>query len=333
MKMRKIVKLDFSPSGGRVHFGNGLLEETKPTFCADTLFSALFLEELKLTGDDKTCEWLNQIKLTDTFPFFLKDNLETFFLPKPIAFNGIDGENKKLTKSIKFIPVDKFKYWIDGKCSESELKHLQEQQLKIGKEEVAQKAQILRSSYIEKDDKGESIKSTELFSVGTFQFEENAGLWFMVEIEDKDYLKFKNVIKSLSYSGVGGKRSSGLGRFNVSFEDIEKQSLLQNLLKVSCKEGRTCMTLTTCYPEPEELDKICFDKSSYKLVKRSGYVFSLSYRKVGENYRKTDFYKFAAGSCFTEVFDGDIFDVSESDRDNHKVWSYAKPIWIGWEQK
>ena len=53
-----IYKLKFSTG---VHFGNGTLDDTEYTFCADTLFSALCIEAVK-SGTDMLNRLVNWAK-------------------------------------------------------------------------------------------------------------------------------------------------------------------------------------------------------------------------------------------------------------------------------
>lgn len=78
---RVIYKLDFKTG---VHFGNGSLSDTVSTFQADTLFSALCIEAVRMGGDEKINKFVdyvkeNKIKFSDSFPYI--DNM--FFIPKP----------------------------------------------------------------------------------------------------------------------------------------------------------------------------------------------------------------------------------------------------------
>ena len=46
-----------------------------------------------------------------------------------------------------------------------------------------------------------------------------------------------------------------------------------------------------------------------------------------EYRRKRDLYVFAAGSCFKNEFEGDIYDVTNGG--SHPVYRYAKPLFMG----
>ena len=74
-------KLCFQTS---VHFGDGMLNDTKNTFCADTLFSAFCIEALKFGEKNlqNVYEKFNsgKLKISDGFPFIDND----LYIPKPL---------------------------------------------------------------------------------------------------------------------------------------------------------------------------------------------------------------------------------------------------------
>ena len=76
-----VYKLEFKTS---VHFGNGMLSDTGITFCADTLFSALYIEAMKIGKDSIFLSEVTQGKLlfTDAFPYIG----DQYYLPKPMLY-------------------------------------------------------------------------------------------------------------------------------------------------------------------------------------------------------------------------------------------------------
>ena len=88
------------------------------------------------------------------------------------------------------------------------------------------------------------------------------------------------------------------------------------------------MSLSTSLPKDDELEE-ALENSSYLMEKRSGFIYSTSYSD--EFRRKKDMYVFSSGSCFENIFDGDVYDVSEG-QGKHKVYRYAKPLFLGVER-
>ncbi|NLH00515.1 MAG: hypothetical protein GX488_01210 [Clostridiales bacterium] len=156
------------------------------------------------------------------------------------------------------------------------------------------------------------------FGVGIYRFADNNGLYCIVGFDgEPERLLFEKLLHALSYSGIGGKRSSGLGSF----------SFVSNALGepiVTRLNGRNhVISLSVSMAAPEELD-LALTGARYTLIKRSGFVYSDSY--ADSPRRKKDFYSFKAGSYFLNGFDGGIFDVSGGG--THPVYRYAIPLFM-----
>ena len=72
------------------------------------------------------------------------------------------------------------------------------------------------------------------------------------------------------------------------------------------------MLLSVALPTADEMNT-AVKNAEYSLIKRSGFISSSTYSNTFE--RKKDIYVFDAGSCFTNKFSGDIYDVSR--KGNH----------------
>ena len=128
---------------------------------------------------------------------------------------------------------------------------------------------------------------------------------------------FSELFENLSYSGIGGKRSSGYGRFEVTVSG-GGEPLIQKLQTMNAKKY---MSLSVSLPAERELDEVIAG-AEYLTVKRSGWVGSVSYADTMR--KKKDTYMLAAGSVFSRRFSGDIFDVSDGGK--HPVYRYGKPM-------
>ena len=123
---------------------------------------------------------------------------------------------------------------------------------------------------------------------------------------------------ALSAAGIGGKRTEGLGRF-----DLENRKPSAALLEGLNKTSGTKMLLSAALPREEEMEQV-LDQASYRLIQRSGYVFSETY--APEQRRKKTLYMMEAGSCFRNGFRGDVYDVSRGG--THPVYRYGKPLFF-----
>lgn len=296
-----IYKLKF-PMG--VHFGRGMLNDSDISFRADTLFSALYIEALKVERAQELYQAVSSrtLCISDSFPF-IEDE---YMLPKPMLYvepsNRGNSEEKKKYKKLKYIPVSCFEEYVQGKWNmdHDPMKHFGE---------ASQETRV----YVRNEE------LTEPYRVGTFSYYEGNGLYVIVGYEDEQALQlFEVLMKNLSYVGIGGKRSGGLGRFELY------KGNCKCLVEMLNKQSDCNMLLSTALPREDELED-ALKGSSYQLIRRSG--FAAPSKDNTQMRKKKDLYVFAAGSCFTNVFDGDIYDVSNGDE--CPVFRYAKPMFLG----
>ena len=301
----KIYKLRFN---GMVHFGGTSLEDSNPTFMADTLFSAMCHEAVK-QGEESIRRLYDlassgDIAFSDSLPY-ISDEL---YLPKPfikVEVKGREGDSivKKAFKKLKYIPAGKFDMYLNGKYDV-----LNEPEMNLGKSSLKTSVSI----------RGE--EETRPYRVGMYSFFEGNGLYIIVGYNKEEYLSFvEELLIALSYSGIGGKRNSGLGRYELLSSKIPE--MISKRLK---SNGNRKMLLSSALPREDELESAMRD-ASYTVIKRSGFVSSDNY--APEQTRKNDLYVFKAGSCFVNDFSGDIYDVS-TDVGNHPVYRYEKPMFL-----
>lgn len=304
----KIYKLHFKTG---VHFGKNSLEKTTFTIGADTFFSAMCHEFLK-QGIDRL-EWF--LKQAFDEKFIISDALpfidDTYYLPKPmlkIEENDERGNStlKKAYKKLSYIPADLLQIYINGRLD-----------VKAEEEKLRKNLgnSIIR---VNADIRGE--EQTKPYRVGTYYFKEKSGLYIVVGYEDEELLwDIEDCLSAMELSGIGGKRSAGLGRFELQMGTLSEEFYK----RLVSNNGKKYMSLSGCLPKEDELES-ALENASYMLIKRSGFVSSEFYAK--EHQRKKDIYILQSGSCFVNRFAGDIYDVS--DGGNHKVYRYAKPLFL-----
>lgn len=306
MMKYKMYKMAFQTA---VHFGSGTLESGEMTFCADTLFSALCQEAYR--QDASLLEQLygtvreNQIRFSDAFPYV--DDI--YYLPKPMM--RIDREQmaassvlKKAYKKLKYIPADSFTEYLQGTYDVLRATEMN----RLGFYEAKTAVSI------------RGLEESEPYRVGQFYFSDGAGLYFIVGYEQEEALGLvEELLEYLTYSGIGGKRAAGYGRFDLTVKKVPK--VLEQRIQ---SEGAKYMSLSLCLPQEHELEA-AMDGAEYTLCKRSGFVASETYAK--EQMRKRDLYVLKAGACFTSKFEGDVYDVSTKGG-GHAVYRYAKPLFM-----
>lgn len=298
---------EFKFSSG-VHFGINSLDDTGFTFGSDTLFSALCIEALKMgeTPFNNLVKYAKEGKLliSDAFPLIDGE----YYLPKPMKKIEYQDEGnssaKKAFKSMKYIPFSQFNKYLHGKMTGEE----------AGKIKMPGRKVIKTSASIKGNEEADP------FRIGTYYFGENEALYIVVKTESQEIENFfEDLIDAVSLVGIGGKRSSGLGKF-----ELYRRKISELLLSKLNSESEVYMSLSGTLPKDEELEKV-MEKAEYMLVKRSGFVSSCTY---GESFmRKKDLYILSAGSCFRSKFEGDVYDVSSKGK--HPVYRYAKPLFIG----
>lgn len=293
----KIYRLSFR----NAHFGDGYLNTSVPTFMASRLFSALCLEALK---NDCLEEWMavaenNEFRISDAFPYQGQP-----YLPVPIGEIAHkmnlrtlieDNQANKAAQSLKFVPLDKLPDLLSGIVSAEELL---KEELSLTQQTVLMK------------------KGEDPFEVGVTEYHSS-----LYVLASSDPL-FEQLMISLQYSGLGGKRTSGYGRFEM--EILPAPSALQEMLANDGADKQ--VLLTTSLPNDNELSRV-MDGANYRLVKSSGFTYSPSSH---EQLRKEDLYKFASGSVFSRRYQGTIADVRPSGF-AHPVWNYAKGMFYGLE--
>lgn len=303
----KIFKMNFLTN---VHFGDGSLGKIKKTLYADTIFSALCHEAIKM-GQKQLNHLValvreDKIKISDSLPYIG----DIFYIPKPLMREERktkeDISEKKYNKRLEYIPIEQIEQFLRGEIR--------------AKEEVENLKNLGRQQLLEKAAIKEGEDATP-YSVGNFQFEKDCGLYFILAYERAEDFDFINdLLLSLSYTGIGGELTSGFGRF-----ELKMRQLPEELAKRMEGEFQLYMSLSISLPREEEIES-ALEKANYTIAKRSGFVASTTYSNNSYK-KKKDIYLLKAGSSFLKKFEGDIYDVSEYG--SHPVYRYAKPLFMG----
>lgn len=297
-----IYKLEFQTG---VHFGTGALDECAYTFQADQLFSAMYIEALKLGKEQEFYEAVKagELLLSDALPYMEQQ----YLIPKPMIYvkadHQGDSKQKKAYKKLKYFPVEKLNDFLTGNMN-------LESDLMKGFGQMRQQTM----AHVRKEE------DTLPYRVGTFYYTPGCGLYVIVAYESKEKLFLaEELLEALSYTGIGGKKTSGMGKFEFR-KGKPSQELDAKLREKSSKH----MLISTALPMESELE-LALKGASYLLEKRSGFVASITY--APEWRKKKDLYVFASGSCFANRFSGDIYDVADGGR--HAVYRYAKALFLG----
>lgn len=246
---------------------------------SDTLFSALCTEAVKIGCLDLLYEAVNQgdITFSDALPYQEED----YYLPRPLL---PDLVVPYFDKGIDVIPLSRVKnYCLHG----------------FGENQVdLPKFGILTTDY------------RMNYTISYVRFLPGCGLYIIVRTSSQDTLNlWEALLVAVGLTGIGGKKSSGLGTFEVV--KCMCPSILERMLVDETSEQQMCLGVV--YPKQADLKKI-LKNSSTALIRRSGFDSTVSYL-------------FASGSCFQKRFDGEII-VSTLTKE-HQTWRLAKSLFLG----
>ncbi|MDO5716146.1 MAG: type III-A CRISPR-associated RAMP protein Csm4 [Tissierellia bacterium] len=301
----KCYRLTF-PKGLRM--GKGRIDTSEIEIPGDVLFSAILNEASKISG--QCCERIieetrnGNLLFTDAFPYIG----EEYFLPKPyIQINSESGNSseKKEFKKLNYIPLSKWEEFLQGRGNPMELnRHFQN----FGKKSIDTKI-----FYSEERDH-------EIYNLSYFRFHKGNGLYFILGFHENQNLIY-DLLKSIGYTGIGGKKSIGLGRFTLEERPLPKT------LEQKLNTEKPSMLLSTSMATKEELEMKTLEDSSYMLTRRGGFIHSEDKRgKNTPTSRKKAMHFFKPGSIFKQPFQGDLFPVDY--HFVHPIYRYGKPFWM-----
>lgn len=285
---------------------------------ADTFFSALCHTALSLFGE----EGINKLyKAASSGEFKISDSLPykngVVYVPKPFLSLEIQGDmsndDRKAMKKITHIPLNLLRRYLEGVLTPSEV------DCDFCIDYVVDKVNLRKS------------EKSEPYSVSLVTFHENCGLSVIVGYKDKEFLDMlKRLIAHLGLGGIGGKVSSGYGKFDVTevteLDFVDPSEIQYSLLKemLNKRDSNMYILLATSLPKDEELET-SMEGASYSLMRRGGFIQSVSYSN--EPLKKKTQLFFLSGSVFCNLFEGDVYDVGCGGK--HAVYRYSKPVFLG----
>ncbi len=320
-----------------VHFGDagegGGLEDVYTNGKADTLFSALYIEALQHDAQkanelyEKTEK--GDLLISDLFPWAKIDDEYSFYLPKPnISMQGVTSRQEKNWEEAKkelslrkknkkqlFIRASQLSFYVGSLFQGNTYEF---DQITIG--------EIFISAHL-------NSRTKKPYTVGAYSFSENSGLYMIIAAkEEKDLYQMELLIKLLGYSGIGGRRSSGLGKF----EEADDMLLLEgdeilgkddiSLYRMLSDDTASMQMSLSCYlPTSEEWEDAESGKGNW--LKRGGFAYDEENKVV----RKVNsVYMMNAGACFSKRLNGRIADVTVEGL-AHPVYKYGKGLFAGIE--
>lgn len=327
-----LYKLRF-PNGIHIGTASGnTLEETMISVYSDTFYSALYNEYMKIYNNDELYKISESgdFLVSDLLPFKEKEDMSTdFYLPKPfisierkeIKKDDEEKIDRKKVKAINFIPANKLEEYFSFLKNGTNFPIIDDD---FGKKQLYTKNKVS----LENED-------TQIYNIEIFKFNEKSGLYFIVKLpkDEKWQEIFKNILESLSLTGIGGKKNSGFGQFisedpmffdGTDFDAIESDSDAF-INRALFSNEKKFLILSSYSPKIEEIEKIKENENYYQLVKRSGFVNSSSYSEQAEKRKQV--YMLSSGSVLSFKPEGKILDLNLHGK--HSIYRMGKPIVLG----
>jgi CRISPR-associated protein Csm4 len=158
---------------------------------------------------------------------------------------------------------------------------------------------------------------TRPYVVGVRYFGRETGLYVIIATENEEQESaMYDLLLGLSYSGIGGKRRAGIGRFVIVKEKVLDSKMFE-------QTSKCVMSMSISLPKEDEME-MAMEGSHVQMKKRGGFVTSETY--ADEPLKKRELFMLAAGSTFAKRFTGDVYDVTVAG--NHPVYRYGKPMFL-----
>lgn len=169
----------------------------------------------------------------------------------------------------------------------------------------------------------------EPYRVAAYRFADEAGLYFIIRYTDKAvFNSFKKVVEMLGISGIGGKVSSGMGKYALKVCNMDgegEEKLLYDMLENDKADVQ--MLMGAYHPKEEEIEFLKQEGYTYILENRDGFCTSPHFCSANGSLKRKSCTMVAEGSCFAKRLEGQILDLSYGNF--HKVYRLGKTLFVG----
>lgn len=297
--------------------------------CADTLFSALVTEAAALS--DSLCgEYIEaardgRLLLSDLMPYYSGSG-EELYVPVP------------LHRKEKVNPLD-LRLSFKELCLQYEERRGYENMEYIrvsGIYDYLHPMQITDAGQAQPDLGWSGVQRRmdcrsggSAYYVSNYTFAPGAGLYCIIGVENEELLNLLvKTAELLGLSGIGGRRSSGFGKFILKGAPLALDpyctgdaGMLYNLL--NARTGCPQMALSVLCPQESCISIV--KQGAFKLLKRSGFIYN---RSAQSFEKRSSVYMLQAGSCFPERVEGRLLEFAAGGA-GHSVYRYGKAIYMG----
>lgn len=283
MKAFKVFKLYFKTPLRVGEVGIGL-ERAGEIIHSDALFGAIANALSRLNEDVE--EFINKVrygelKFSSCFPF----KERTYYLPAP---------HLPIEKKWKFLSLNGFEKVISGEIPDEED---EKKEIDFMKKVETPKVVLDRTT-----------SNSGIYYLTAVKFAENSGLFFL--LDGKDGL-IKLALKYLQDEGIGGKKTWGLGKFEMNNDEIKIR-----------EKGDYYTTLSLTYPR--NLKSVVY----WKPVVRGGWI-----NTERATLRKPKIIMASEGSIFKDAEEGEVVSLSIAYTDlpsitGHEVYANGKSFLV-----
>jgi CRISPR-associated protein Csm4 len=329
----QLVKLNFGRNP--VHFGElGVgMESSSERAYSDTLFSAWVSAYAKLFGSQAVEQLLARFpqdaastaleppfRLSSTFVY----QNETYYLPRPIqpprGYPCADLAFAKEYKKLNYLPLEIWQRWYQGQGFPEDKAELIEKVTHKPATGVLARAntfdygKAFETQRVPKVSLDRTTRASNFYHVGFVQFQPDAGLYFLIHFPDDESTlraELEAALNLLGEEGFGGERSSGAGRFEATWHDLNP--MWRDVVGFEQPNGFSLVSLLWAHPFASE----ALLGASYVLRERGGWIAS---PVSGQQARRQTLQMFAEGSVFPGAIGGMLANVTPEKFKRHSIY-------------
>lgn len=301
------------------------IEGVQPTVHSDTLFSGMINVWARLPGgsaprvEDVIGEFEREeppFRVSSCFPYYGAD----WFLPRPLTFHKEHYDPSKRwryskpVKEHRFIPYRYFRNWCAGQTVLKEVAGEMPEMSRAYTQTVIPRVALDRVNFL-----------SQIFHCGLVYFSEGCGLYFLLEVQDDEWLTHIDlVLRLLGESGIGGERSLGCGRFTheLLLKDIEKQDSNWADIFSDTRDANAHCLLSLYYPRESEqtMFQNAGKRLAYGIVPRRGWTYS---SVVDKQLKRRSCNMLGEGSVVPKKPVGELARVTPCGFPGHEVYRYG----------
>lgn len=316
IRLKNLTPLHIGTGKENYDFSAALLQ-------SDTISAALASVRAQMGKKNDIHGFMESFTVSSAFPY----SGNRLFLPKPIGKLAVsvseadEYPSRKKLKKIRWIEFDLWKQLMNGNTLVVSSNQLNGDFLLSADNKLPFanpfKSQVNQRVSVPRDDNSK----TEPFFFDWTYFNENSGLYCLLDAPKNVEEEILDLFKKLGEYGIGTDKNIGGGKFEV--DDSQK------IVFDSKENANALMLLSLFIPTKDEIDTLHLEKASYELVLRGGYMAG-SEEDEFKHLRKKSIYAFSIGSLFpiSAKLGGKVVDLRPdwNDERMHPVFRSGKPF-------